>query len=42
MALDLHKGARPDEHFYLQTGQPFATVKRFIIGRQVIWHGLTL
>lgn len=33
--LDLHKGARPDEKFHLQTGKPVAKVKRK-------WWGLGL
>lgn len=42
--LDLHKGARPDERFHLQTGQPVPHVWRswFGVVRHVTWRNLFL
>lgn len=42
--LDLHKGARPDERFHLQKGQPVCTVKKgpFGVWKIVRWSNLFL
>ena len=44
--LDLHKGARPDEKFHLQTGKPVATITRpwWRLGlvKIVTWHNIFL
>ncbi len=40
--LDLHKGARPDERFHLQRGQPVSTVWRWFSIKRVTWSHLFL
>lgn len=40
--LNLHLGARPDEHFHLQTGQPVPHVLDLKIVKRVSWSNLTL
>lgn len=42
MALDLHKGARPDERFHLQDGAPVPRVRRFLFNKVVTWSNLWL
>ena len=40
--LDLHKGARPDERFHLQVGEPMVVVTTEWWGRSVRWYNLIL
>lgn len=40
MALDLHKGARPDERFHLQKGAPVPAVSRSWLTKTVRWANI--
>ena len=40
--LDLHKGARPDEHFHLQDGPPVPHVINLWLVKRVVWSNIFL
>lgn len=40
--LDVHKGARPDERFHLQTGPPVPSVLNLWVVKRIVWRHLFL